>query len=190
MLNQALLGRASVIHSHPLTGPQRGCHDFAGAIDDASGGPEREAHRTFLAFDHDCLPGFVSRHGARRISCRGFRHCRPGSRVCFGCFGRCRACLRECQRRNQRTSQTNSHSFHVFPSFFLVIASSTLISCEIFEVIVNTRVWSTRRPNYKESPPVLGRPATLIRKSVFPNCLIFSSYVAQRLFWPAGPPAG
>ena len=44
--------------------------------------------------------------------------------------------------------------------------------------------------DYKKSPPVLGRPVTLIRKSVLLNCLILSSCVAPRLFSPAGLHAG
>ena len=59
----------------------------------------------------------------------------------------------------------------MFPSFFLVIASSTLISREIFEVIVNAKraYLVDAETDYKKSHPVLGRPATLICKSVLLN---------------------
>ena len=96
-LNRALLGRASVIHSHLLASPQRGRHDLARTIDDASGGAEREAHRTFRAFDHDRLARFIGRHRAGRISRGRFRRCRWLCSCAFCC--RC-ACLRKRKWRN------------------------------------------------------------------------------------------
>ena len=63
--NHALLCRASVVNSHLLTGPQRGGHDLARAIDDARSRAKRKTDRSLLAFDHDRLTGLVGSYGAR-----------------------------------------------------------------------------------------------------------------------------
>ena len=72
MLNDALLTGAGVIHAHLLAGPQRGRHDFTGAIDDPRGCPESEAERALLALDHNRFAGLIRIYRARRIGCSRF----------------------------------------------------------------------------------------------------------------------
>ena len=42
---------ARVINTHLLTGSERGCHDFAGAVNDSRSRAKRETYRALLALD-------------------------------------------------------------------------------------------------------------------------------------------
>src|SRR6202165_5778909 len=111
-LNHALLGRASVIHFHLLTGAERGCYDSARAVYDPRGRSEREAHRACFAFDHDRLPRLISCYCPGRVSCGRFGCRYPCHRIRLRRLGGGCACLRKRPRRNQRAGESNYALFH------------------------------------------------------------------------------
>src|SRR6266567_5288174 len=125
--HDALLTGAGVIHTYLLTSPQRGRHDRTGAIDNARGRAEREAHRAFRAANDDGFAGLVRGHGASRV-----RGCLSGrGRVGCGCCGsfRC-ACarLRERDRCDHRASESDHYSFHCHPPLFVITSSPWFVA--------------------------------------------------------------
>ena len=80
VLNHAGVAGAGVIHTHFLTGPERGGYDFARAVNDACRCAESKAHRTLtLTFHHNRFAGRVGVHGPGFICGRFGRCCRRRS---------------------------------------------------------------------------------------------------------------
>src|SRR6266545_3593016 len=93
-LDYTTLLRSGVINAHLLTGAQRGGYDFAHPVDDSRSCAQREANRSLIAPDHNCLARLIGSYRTGSIGCGCCLRCRCWFCGC-GLLSRCRARLRK-----------------------------------------------------------------------------------------------